>query len=274
MTLLDVQITALEMGDPPWGPAECAAVGGCTRETAAGRPYLTYHLLKPHTPRLSAKWEPFSSLAAIYNHEALLACHTSLTPHCHAGGHGMEDELIERIRQGDASAFQELVESCATLAGHVARVLVPDRALAEDAVQEAWVDVWRGLPTFDARRPFRPWLLALVANRCRKAVRRRELQTTDLAAAEAGAPAAVCDLADDAVRREAGAELHALLLTLPHEQWQVLALRFFADLELAEIGLVVGIPLGTVKSRLHRALAAARERLERECSAVPEGGSR
>ncbi|HEV2459915.1 MAG TPA: sigma-70 family RNA polymerase sigma factor [Ktedonobacterales bacterium] len=185
----------------------------------------------------------------------------------------MEDELIARIRQGDASAFQELVESCATLAGRVARVLVPDRALAEDAVQDAWVDVWRGLPTFDARRPFRPWLLALVANRCRKAVRRRELQTTDLAAA-AGAPAAVCDVAEEAVRREAGAELHALLLTLPREQWQVLALRFFADLELAEIGLVAGIPLGTVKSRLHRALAAARERLERERSAVPEGGAR
>ena len=96
----------------------------------------------------------------------------------------------------------------------------------------------------------------------------------DLGSADADAPATVCDVADEAVRREAGAELHARLRTLPREQWQVLALRFFADLELAEIGLVAGIPLGTVKSRLHRALAAARERLEQECSAVPEGGAR
>ncbi len=186
----------------------------------------------------------------------------------------MEEELIERIRRGDAAAFQELVESYATLAGCVARALVPDRAPAEDAVQEAWVDVWRGLPTFDARRPFRPWLLALVANRCRKAVRRKELQTMDLAAADADTLAAADDLADEAVRREANAELRRVLLTLPREQQQVLALRFFADLELAEIGLVMGIPLGTVKSRLHRALAAVRERLERERSAVLEGGSR
>jgi RNA polymerase sigma-70 factor (ECF subfamily) len=187
---------------------------------------------------------------------------------------GMEEELIERIRRGDAAAFQELVESYATLAGCVARALVPDRAPAEDAVQEAWVDVWRGLPTFDARRPFRPWLLALVANRCRKAVRRKEFQTIDLAAADADALAAADDLADGAVRREANAELRTVLLTLPREQQQVLALRFFADLELAEIGLVMGIPLGTVKSRLHRALAAARARLERERSAVLGGGSR
>ena len=96
----------------------------------------------------------------------------------------------------------------------------------------------------------------------------------DLAAVDADALAAADDLANEAVRREANAELRTVLVTLPREQQQVLALRFFADLELAEIGLVMGIPLGTVKSRLHRALAAVRERLERERSAVLEGGSR
>jgi RNA polymerase sigma-70 factor (ECF subfamily) len=188
---------------------------------------------------------------------------------------GMEEELIKRIKQGDAAAFQELVVSYATLVGRVARALIPDRAPAEDAVQEAWVDVWRGLSTFEARRPFRPWLLTLVANRCRKSLRRREPESTHLAAADADILTRVSDdLTEEIIRRETHAELRRVLNTLAHDQREVLALRYFAELDLAEISLVIGIPVGTVKSRIHRALTALRVRLERERSAVLGGGSR
>jgi RNA polymerase sigma-70 factor, ECF subfamily len=68
----------------------------------------------------------------------------------------MEQEIVHRAREGDQTAFRSLVEIHAEVAWRAARVLLPDRAGAEDAVQEAWLDAWRGLPRFDPVRPFRP----------------------------------------------------------------------------------------------------------------------
>jgi len=187
-----------------------------------------------------------------------------------------ETLLLTRASQGDALAFQRLVEHYAGLVSRLARTLLADHALAEDAAQEAWVDVWRGLPRFDADQPFRPWLLTIVANRCRKAARRRSLATVSLDGdAPEDAPESEADdapgwlgerllgrdIAEDALHGEALREVGAIIATLPAEQRRILALRFFADLELAEIALLIGAPLGTVKSRLHRALGALRERL-------------
>ncbi len=71
-------------------------------------------------------------------------------------------------------------------------------------------------------------------------------------------------MSDRLLRLVADQALHAVLMTLPAEQQHILELRFFADLELTEIALVLGIPLGTVKSRLHRALSVLRKRLIQE----------
>lgn len=178
--------------------------------------------------------------------------------------------LITHASQGDALAFQRLVERYADLVSRLARTLLADRALAEDAAQEAWVDVWRSLPRFDTGQPFRPWLLTVVANRCRKAVRRRSLPTIPLDGDAFDAPDATGavderllgrDIAEDALHGEALREVSAIIATLPAEQRRILALRFFADLELAEIALLTNSPLGTVKSRLSRALGVIRDRL-------------
>ena len=183
----------------------------------------------------------------------------------------MEEALvITRASQGDALAFQRLVERYADLVSRLARTLLADPALAEDAAQEAWVDVWRNLPRFDTGQPFRPWLLTVVANRCRKAVRRRSLPTVPLDGDAFDAPDATGavderlmgrDIAEDALHGEALREVSAVIATLPAEQRRILALRFFADLELAEIALLTASPLGTVKSRLSRALGVIRERM-------------
>jgi len=181
-----------------------------------------------------------------------------------------ETLVITRASQGDALAFQRLVERYADLVSRLARTLLADPALAEDAAQEAWVDVWRSLPRFDTAQPFRPWLLTVVANRCRKAVRRRSLPTVPLDGDAFDAPDATGavderllgrDIAEDALHGEALREVSAVIATLPAEQRRILALRFFADLELAEIALLTNSPLGTVKSRLSRALGVIRERL-------------
>jgi len=85
----------------------------------------------------------------------------------------MEGEVIRRAQRGDQRAFQQLVEQYGQLAWRTATVLLMDRTLVEDAMQESWLDAWRGLASFDPSRPLRPWLLAIVANRCRMIARRR-----------------------------------------------------------------------------------------------------
>lgn len=173
----------------------------------------------------------------------------------------MEHDLIERAVRGDIAAFAGLVEQHGAMTARVARVLLRDAAAADDAAQEAWVDAWRGLPRFRVGEPLRPWLLTLVANRCRKAVRRHVLTTVPLDAIAVDTVRVAGDVAEGALRRETAGELRAALAALPADQQRVLELRYFADLELAEIGVVMSCPIGTVKSRLHRGLAALRERL-------------
>jgi RNA polymerase sigma factor (sigma-70 family) len=182
----------------------------------------------------------------------------------------MDDVLIGRAAAGDEAAFRQLVERYAAAAGRTARVLLADPAAAEDAVQEAWVDAWRHLPRFTPGRPFRPWLLTLVANRCRMAARRRAPTIVALETADATALADPADVAGTAIGAAAEAELVAALGALPPEQERVVALRYFADLDLAEIGAVTGAPVGTVKSRLHRALAALHARLAPRPAAGPD----
>ncbi len=173
----------------------------------------------------------------------------------------MEDELIQRAQAGDHAAFRVLVDRYAVLTSRTARVLLADRAAAEDAVQDAWLDAWRNLHRFQAGRPLRPWLLTLVSNRCRMAARRRLPPSVTLDGAAEDQLVDPADVAGEVVSASLDVELATALSKLPSEQQRVVELRFFADLELAEIATVTGAQLGTVKSRLHRALANLQARL-------------
>jgi len=179
----------------------------------------------------------------------------------------MEDDLIRRTQGGDQAAFRTLVERYTPVAWRTARALLADRGAAEDALQDAWLDIWRAAPRLDPARPFRPWLLTIVANRCRMQARRRSLPLApldDALAERLADETADGDASDDGGASAFAADdasLDAALAALTTEQRRVLALRYHADLDLNEIADVLAIPLGTVKSRLHRALAALRARL-------------
>lgn len=177
-----------------------------------------------------------------------------------------EDDLIRRARLGDQDAFRQLVEIYGMLTERTARVLLADRSDAEDAAQEAWVDVWRGLGSFELGRPFRPWLLTIVGNRCRMVARRRKLTSVPFDEAlfdhldlhsepQANPFGAIEEYYDD---------LQEALEALDGSHRRLLALRFFADLQLEEIAQLLNVPLGTVKSRLHRTLQTLRHRLQRQ----------
>ncbi len=172
------------------------------------------------------------------------------------------DDLIRRAQHHDHEAFRQLVERYHDLVARTARSLLGNQSLAEDAEQEAWLDVWRGLAQFRHGAAFRPWLLTIVANRCRMLTRRATLATTTLEDGDALLLPGADDVAWSAIRRETGAEILAAIKTLSPEHRRVLALRYFADLDIGEIASVLGVPDGTVKSRLHRALANIRTAMQ------------
>ena len=174
----------------------------------------------------------------------------------------MEEEAIRQAQSGDHAAFRKLVEAHSEMAWRVARTLLEDSLAAEDALQEAWLDAWRGLAYFDTTRPFRPWLLTIVANRCRMTRRRRALPTTSISETM-HADGLFEDPADTLVQSETDASLAASLTMLPLERRRLIELRYFARLDISEIALVLGIAEGTVKSRLHRTLATLKTILQR-----------
>jgi RNA polymerase sigma factor (sigma-70 family) len=178
------------------------------------------------------------------------------------GGRPLEDaELVERARQGDVSAYEQLVRRYQDLAARTAYVITGGAADAQDAVQEGFVKAYYALGRFRAGAPFRPWLLRIVANEAinrRRAARRH----TNLALR-----AAEGRLTGDAVPSPEGAalaqeeqqELLAAMAGLRPEDRLVIAYRFWFDLSEAEMAEALGCARGTVKSRLSRAIGRLRE---------------
>lgn len=182
----------------------------------------------------------------------------------------MEDNAIHQAQMGNQLAFQQLIEAYNAIAWRTARVLLPEHIAVEDIMQEVWLDVWRGLPRFQRGRQFRPWLLTIVANRCRMALRRRRVSTLTLDVADAEQTTYADDVLEQILHLEEDVELQFALEMLSDEQRCVLELRFFADLDLSEIALITNTPLGTVKSRLHRALNNLRAYLRPAAEACKE----
>ncbi len=176
-----------------------------------------------------------------------------------------EDQLVEHARRGDQAAFEELVHRHQTIAFRTAVMLTGSAADAEEAAQDAFVKAWSALPRFRRGAPFRPWLLAIVANEARtrrRAAGRREAWTLRAVEAERGAPHADGDPAATVAVRERSAELRAALASLDERDRTVLGLRYLLDLSEREMAAVLGCRQGTVKSRLSRALERLREEVE------------
>src|SRR5215469_8796766 len=123
----------------------------------------------------------------------------------------MEEDLIHRAGMGDHQAFQQLVEPYHLVVWRTACVLLADRTLAEDAMQEAWIDVWHGLSTFRVGHPFRPWLLKIVTTRCHKMARGQQHGTLPLESVEPEAFSMVDDSLKHLLQQETQSELQNVL---------------------------------------------------------------
>jgi RNA polymerase sigma-70 factor (ECF subfamily) len=173
-----------------------------------------------------------------------------------------EAELVEGARAGDAAAFESLIRRHEHVSRRLAQRLVLHRSDAEDAVQEAFVKAYQALPGFRRGSPFRPWLLAIVANEARthsRAQSRRRAHAERLAAVAAQDPASSAESALLAALSRAA--LLRALRALPGRHRDVVVCRCLLGLSEEQTAATLEIPLGTAKSRLARARARLREEL-------------
>jgi len=171
-----------------------------------------------------------------------------------------ESDLIDRAKRGDTAAYGALVRTHQAIAFRTAYLIAGNAADAEEAAQDAFVKAHRALGRFRRGAPFRPWLLAIVANearnRTRSATRRANLalRAADEARPGDAVPSPEAALLSD----ERRAELIDAVNTLREEERLVIACRFFLGLSEDETAQALDVKLGTVKSRQARALERLR----------------
>jgi RNA polymerase sigma factor (sigma-70 family) len=166
--------------------------------------------------------------------------------------------LVARVRSGDLDAYAELVHRHAPMAVRTAALLGAG-ADAEDVVQEALVKAYRSLGRFREGAAFRPWLLRIVANETRNnhrtAVRRGAREEAVYL------PEDLIDPGEQVADRERKAQLLAAVNALPGRLRAVVTCRYLLELDEAETAATLGLPRGTVKSRLNRGLTRLRAEL-------------
>ena len=176
-----------------------------------------------------------------------------------------DDQLVERASRGDAAAYEAIVQAYQGIAFRTAYVITGSAADAEEATQDGFVKAFRALGRFRRGAPLRPWLLEIVANEARNRRRsagRRAALALRAAAEQASSGDAAPSPEASLLTGERRGRLLAAVNGLREEERLVVACRYFLELSEDETAAALGVPRGTVKSRLSRALAHLRARLE------------
>jgi RNA polymerase sigma-70 factor (ECF subfamily) len=170
----------------------------------------------------------------------------------------IELELITQAQQGDRQAFGELVRCHREGVVNVVYRMCGNADLAEDAAQEAFIRAWKHLPSYRPRSPFRNWVYRIATNVALDMLRLKretvDINALSLATSDEGPEARV-------EREERGERVRQAVLALPPASRAVLVLREYEELSYREIADTLGIPIGTVMSRLNYARNRLRESL-------------
>ena len=185
----------------------------------------------------------------------------------------MEQDVVDRARAGDREAFTQLAWAVTDSLFAVAHRMLRDSGLAEDATQQALLDAWRKLPQLREVDRFEAWVHRLLINACRDEIareRRRDAKLRLLPALERSAP-------DASMSIEQRDQLERAFHRLSSEHRAIVVLRHYRFWSLDEIAGALGLPVGTVASRLHYAMQALRAALEadtRLSDGTAAGGAR
>ena len=163
-----------------------------------------------------------------------------------------DDRLIARIRSGDNLALQALYARHHVKVFRFALGLLRNEQTAEDVVSEAFIDVWRNAASFEGRSEASTWLLAIARNKAYSILRKKQEERLDEESA-----AEIEDTADNPEvimqKKTKGELLRACLSRLSVEQREIIDLVYYHEKSVEEAALIVGAPVGTVKTRMFHA---------------------
>lgn len=169
----------------------------------------------------------------------------------------MFPSAFSRAQEGDHDAFGELVERHEAMVYSLAWHFFGDRARAEEIAQDVFLQLYRSLDSIESDAHLLFWLRQVTTRRCIDQTRRARFKVVSLE--DAGDLPAQTRAADPILDRR----LRSLIKELPELQRAVVTLRYQEDLDPSEICRIVGMPVNTVKSHLHRALQSLRRKLEK-----------
>ena len=185
-------------------------------------------------------------------------------------GQPSDAEVIQRCRQGEVEPFSLLVERYQDRVYNLAYRLLGSAEDSLDAAQETFVRAYSALPRFDPDRPFAPWLFRIATNQCYGLLRKRRPEVSFEEIEEGGTGSASGralgstdgDPLQSVLRAARAEEIQRAVLELPEPYRAVVLLRYQEDMSHAMIAAALDIPIGTVKTHLHR----ARQRLRKVLS--------
>jgi RNA polymerase sigma-70 factor (ECF subfamily) len=175
-------------------------------------------------------------------------------------------QLLERYAAGEEGAFQEIVSQYKDSLYAFLRRFMRRQDLVDDVFQETFMQLYVSRDSFDPSKPLRPWLFTIAANKAKDALRRMQrVDSTNLGSMFDGEEHSIDDVLntldhdermpyDDLIRDETAAQVKRVIAKMPARLREVLVLAYFHKFSYAEIAGMVGIPVGTVKSRLHTAV--------------------
>jgi RNA polymerase sigma-70 factor (ECF subfamily) len=178
-----------------------------------------------------------------------------------------ERELVERCRRGDEGAFQELVDGYKNLVFALIARTVQDRSRSEDLAQDVFLRIHRGLPYFRGEARLSTWIYRIVANVCLQDAGRAlpggagGISLDDARGAAVATPSARDRQFGDLELRD---RLEKAIARLPPNYRLVIAAHYLEGVQYTDLAEALGLPLGTVKTQLHRAKQQLRRLLETE----------
>jgi RNA polymerase sigma-70 factor, ECF subfamily len=175
-------------------------------------------------------------------------------------------QLLTQYIAGDETAFREIVERYKNPLYAFLRRFLNRQDIVEDAFQETFLQLYTSRDSFDPTRPLRPWLFTIAANKARDALRKQQREaTTSIGTMSEPEEVSIDDVLntlasydvtplDELNQSETSAKVREVIANMPDNLREILILAYFDQFSYKHMAEMLGIPIGTVKSRLHTAI--------------------